>query len=926
MTSLTDPLGNVKEFSYNANAMLDTVTNPDDSTVHYDYDVLDQMISKSYDEDEDAQALWGYDADGNRISMDDVAGTTNYEYDSVGKITAVNLANGKKITYTYDEYGNLAKLIYPDNTTVEYTYNELNQLTKIKDRQNKVTSYERDVNGYVVKVTRPNNTYTTIEHDAMGNVVKVVNMGKNPYYGNMIELSKFEYTYDQSGFIKSEIATNGKTVITNLYNYDSRAQLISNATLTTYNGEVVENTETTYTYDNAGNRLSSVKKSGENLLCNITYVYNDNSQITDINSTCDENDYQNKHVVLSYDANGNLIKSECNDTEKVMDYTYDNENRLKAVKENGTLLMAALYDGNGDRIFRVDYRKNSKYISNLGGTAENVYYNYSSGGISYDHEMIKDEMLIPNGVTQNSSINYELTGYINDINSQYTQVLMEYGANQNITNIYEYGDQRNSGTFNGKKGYYLYDGRGSVSSVSGQSGGNMVQYTYDAYGNTTVNTGSPLNNPYQYNAEYTDSSTGNQYLRARYYDPASGRFLTKDTYLGETNDPLSRNLYAYTRNNPVNLVDPSGHLFGLIIGIIAVGSAIYGGYKAVKSHNEQSAQIRNQQQSYERRASRVQENVTTKPTNLKAPTSPNQKGTFSYYNARDKKVVTFTDAAAYFEYKKLCDDLDKLDKNLALSITHNALDAIGVIPGVGEVADAINGTIYLAEGDYLNAGLSFVSCIPVAGDAAGKGGKAANQALGITGDIAKYGDDVVDVAGDIAKHGDDIADVATDIAKHGDDALGAVSDATKSSKPMTWNEFQHANGGKGMSKADMSNAWSQYKVDNGLDTSVKTPKSSVSSKPDQVHHFATDKSGKYTDQFKEITDKYGLDLDQDWNKELLPHQGRHPNVYHDFVLDEMKQIDNIAQGDKDVFLELYENNVKSVVRNNPDMLYLTGWK
>lgn len=310
----------------------------------------------------------------------------------------------------------------------------------------------------------------------------------------------------------------------------------------------------------------------------------------------------------------------------------------------------------------------------------------------------------------------------------------------------------------------------------------MVSYTYDAYGNTTVNTGSPLNNPYQYNAEYTDSSTGNQYLRARYYDPASGCFLTKDTYLGETNDPLSRNLYAYTRNNPVNLVDPSGHLFGTIMAIVAVTAAVVGTYKAVKSHNEQSAQIRNQQQSYERRASRVQENVTTKPTNLKAPTSPNQKGTFSYYNARDKKVVTFTDAAAYFEYKKLCDDLDKLNKNLALSITHNALDAIGVIPGVGEVADAINGTIYLAEGDYLNAGLSFVSCIPVAGDAAGKGGKALNtaldysdEALDLVSGVTKYGDDVADFAGDIAKYGDDVADFTGDVAKHSDDILSSKS-------------------------------------------------------------------------------------------------------------------------------------------------------
>lgn len=767
MTSLTDPLGNVKEFSYNVNAMLDTVTNPDDSTVHYDYDVLDQLISKTYDEDEDAQALWGYDADGNRISMDDIAGTTGYEYDEVGKITAVNLSNGKKLLYTYDEYGNLASLTYPDNTSVTYTYNELNQLTQIKDRQNKITSYERDINGYVTKVTRPNGTYTTIEHDAMGNVVKIVNMGKDPYYGNAKELSRFEYTYDLSGFIKSEVAASGNTVVTNLYAYDSRAQLISVAASTAEDGQILDSSVTTYTYDNAGNRLSSVKRSGEDLLCQIDYVYNDNNQVTDIIGNCDDDNKQ-KHVVLSYDANGNLVRTECNETEKVMEYTYDNENRLKAVKENGTLLMAALYDGNGDRIFRLDYRKNASYISNRGGTAENIYYNYSSGGISYDHNMIEAEMLIPNGVTQNTAINYELTGYINDINTEYTQVLVEYGANQSVTNIYEYGEQRNSGTINGTKAYYMYDGRGSVASMTGNSGGNVVSYSYDAYG-VTAKSNNTLNNPYQYNAEYTDSSTGNQYLRARYYDPSSGRFLTKDTYLGETNDPLSRNLYAYVRNNPVNMIDPSGHLLGLILGIVTVGMAVYGTYKAVESHNEQASQIRTQQASYERSATRVQENVQTRPNNLRAPTSPNQKGSFSYYNAKDKKVVTFTDAAAYFEYKKLCEDLEKLDQNLALSITHNALDAIGVIPGFGEIADAANGCIYLAEGDYLNAGLSFVSCIPVAGDAAGKSGRIANEALG-------YTDEAADFLSDAARYGDDVFDVASDAARYGDDVLDAAGD------------------------------------------------------------------------------------------------------------------------------------------------------
>ena len=55
MTSITDSLGNVKEFSYNVNAMLETVTNPDGSTVNYDYDVLDELIAKIYDNEENVQ-------------------------------------------------------------------------------------------------------------------------------------------------------------------------------------------------------------------------------------------------------------------------------------------------------------------------------------------------------------------------------------------------------------------------------------------------------------------------------------------------------------------------------------------------------------------------------------------------------------------------------------------------------------------------------------------------------------------------------------------------------------------------------------------------------------------------------------------------------------------------------------------------------
>lgn len=96
-------------------------------------------------------------------------------------------------------------------------------------------------------------------------------------------------------------------------------------------------------------------------------------------------------------------------------------------------------------------------------------------------------------------------------------------------------------------------------------------------------------------------------------------------------------------------------------------------------------------------------------------------------------------------------------------------------------------------------------------------------------------------------------------------------------------------------------------------------------KPVQDHHFASDKSKTYTPQFEEITDKYGLDLDDDWNKKMLPHQGRHSNEYHEYVLENMKQFDAVAQGDKDTFLQLFDG-LKNEISDNPDMLYKNYWK
>ncbi|MCI9250178.1 MAG: hypothetical protein HFG99_13805 [Dorea sp.] len=164
---------------------------------------------------------------------------------------------------------------------------------------------------------------------------------------------------------------------------------------------------------------------------------------------------------------------------------------------------------------------------------------------------------------------YDLTRYINDINQEYTQTLMEYNTETGAPRgIYDYGNERLNYYDEEDDTYsYLYDGKGSVSELAGEKGNSMVSYTYSLYGETSAYGESA--NPYTYNAEYTDDVTGNQYLRARYYRPGTGNFLTMDSETGDLEEPSSLNRYAYAGNDPVNMGDPSGHwLLKKLVGAV----------------------------------------------------------------------------------------------------------------------------------------------------------------------------------------------------------------------------------------------------------------------------------------------------------------------------------------------------------------------
>ncbi|WP_027360159.1 FG-GAP-like repeat-containing protein [Desulforegula conservatrix] len=118
-------------------------------------------------------------------------------------------------------------------------------------------------------------------------------------------------------------------------------------------------------------------------------------------------------------------------------------------------------------------------------------------------------------------------------------------------------------------------------------------------------------------------------------------------------------------------------------------------------------------------------------------------------------------------------------------------------------------------------------------------------------------------------------------------------------------------------------------VDNAgkkLEETVPELADDASEIPNQLHHFATNKNKTYTPRMKKIADQYGLDLGDSWNKEIMPHQGRHPNVYHDFVERGMERAAREAGKDTGEFLNLFEKYIKEPVRQNPSLLRKFGWE
>ncbi|HJQ24579.1 MAG TPA: RHS repeat-associated core domain-containing protein, partial [Blastocatellia bacterium] len=446
-----------------------------------------------------------------------------FTYTATGRRQTMTDASGTT-SYSYDVRDRLLSKATPEGT-LSYSYDDAGNLLTLQSNHSDGV----------------NSGYSYDELNRLSTVTDNV-----PAAGTRPATGVTSYSYDAAGNLSGYVYPNA---VQTAYTYNSLNRLTdmsitkSAATLASYS----------YTLAAAGNRLSVIEANGRN----VSYGYDALYRLTSETISGDATTANNGAISYSYDAVGNRqtrtstvaavpsTTSSVDANDHLASDSYDN---------NGNTV------GSGSNTYQYDFE--SRLVALNAGTPNEVRYVYDGDG----NRVAKTT----NGVT---------TKYLVDTQNPtgYAQVVEEV-VGGNVQRVYVLGamrvsqQQQVSGSW--VASFYGYDGHGSVRQLMDSSGAVTDSYTYDAFGNLVARTGTTAND-YLYAGEPLDAALGMYYLRARYMNPASGRFWTLDGYEGRNFDPYSLHKYLYTSGNPTNKIDPLGN-FEFDLKTIGAFLAIYG--------------------------------------------------------------------------------------------------------------------------------------------------------------------------------------------------------------------------------------------------------------------------------------------------------------------------------------------------------------
>jgi RHS repeat-associated protein len=578
------PDGNKVVNSYDGPGNLASVIDQAGNEVDYTYDAANQLstvVQKNHPDSSHNTNSYSYDGLGDLAQLADENGhTTVNAFNVLSELTQKTLPDTTSIEKrTYDPAGNLYQLTHFDGTTTTYTYDALNRLTGRSSNSpnaESAVSFTYTPTGKYLTSTAQDGT-VNYTYDAIDRLItKVTPEGT------------LSYTYDAAGHVATIVSSNahGTSVA---YSYDNlnRLQTVTDSRLS-------GNQTTTYTYDDANNVATVQIPNG----LTSTFTYDSLNRLTELTtSTTPATSYtytlgatgirtnateQNGRAIQwSYDniyrLTGETVTGDPNNNNGSLDYTLDPVGN----RTGATSTFSSLSPGFGS--YNADDEVSSETYDANGNTTRTA----NGNTFTYDSENHMTSMTSGATVVTmkydafgnrvSKTVNGVTTQYLveDDVNpTGYPQVVEEL-VNGAVTRQYTYGLRRISEnlspTVTGSTwapSFYDYDGFGTVRHLTNTAGAITDAYDYDAYGNFFTRQGSTPNN-YLYRGEQYDSDLALYYLRARYYNPSTGRFMSRDPENGHPTKPASLHKYLYAHGDPVNAKDPSGRMDDVIeVGLI----------------------------------------------------------------------------------------------------------------------------------------------------------------------------------------------------------------------------------------------------------------------------------------------------------------------------------------------------------------------
>ncbi len=614
----TTALGIVSSSTYNGNDWVTGERNDLGFTTAYEYNGRG-----------DRTAI--VDANGNRTTIDvnvtcpqatkttDPAGAvTENICDRLGRLVQVNDPNGEVWRTEYDQYGRKTRELDPNGFATRFWYDEVGNLVTRVDADGRQLDNSYDALNRVIR-TQEDTNLLTYQYDAAGNGVQETGYGYTRIrtYDALDRVRSMtfdfggfqktvQYTYDESGNRKTMVYPDGFTV-TYVWNGDGLLTGMQAAGQTW-----------TFRYDADHRRTAAVQPNGLEL----NYTYDDASRLTASRtkktadgSLVDGNSY-------TYDKMANRkTKTHENDNEQ-MSYDYQENYMLEDTTYSDATTASYFYDPNGNRLYRNYTSQREEYYYDLSsnltgrrvywsGTLRIVdYYWYDNAGnrIRWTNAIIGrgqttyDYTYDDHGrLTSVSVAGYEITSYayfvdgarirkteigtpsyflydFKDFNG-YEDILEQYDATGVVIARFIQGpgiDEPLAMQYGGSWYYYHFDGQGSVILLTRADQSVANRYEYDDFG-AYLTRQEAVPNFYGYTGREYDSQVDLIYMRARYYDPSIGRFLSRDP-LGMAQGP---NLYTYAGNNPTSRTDPAGTWWFFPIGRwVYTGHVNCAGYQA----------------------------------------------------------------------------------------------------------------------------------------------------------------------------------------------------------------------------------------------------------------------------------------------------------------------------------------------------------